>query len=311
MFLPFRRLSVLCATLLAGLWFISMNPSEARAQSSAQTGADRDREVRERLVIVGRQRMLAEALAEKLCYAEAGVAPEKNLGELYVLWNIFGWYHRGIRSGNRELELGPEPNRDVLLAWKGVDTHWQQLSRIYEPAIAGDTVTPTAFANVISKTDDVSQAAIDLMSRLRAAYADELGPRGFGSALLIDLYERQRMLGEQISKDVCLISQGDTATTRLESLTRTIEIFSASLAAFQNGRSDVGVPAPPTDGIARSLSDAQAHWQPVAAFAYASAIGQQLGPTELGEFSDAMNRFIVSMTAAINDLVLYQTQARQ
>lgn len=293
------RIALVAAIMTFGTWGASM-----------AAGPDRAEQVRERLVIAGRQRMLAEALAARLCYSQMGVDPSGMRNEVYVMWNIFGWYHQGMRSGNRELELGPELNRDVLLAWASVDTAWEPLRDIYRPVLSGNGVSADALDRAMALTGEVSDRATDLVARIRAAYADELGPRGFGSALLIDLYERQRMLGERIQKGVCLTASGASDATEQEALARTIEIFGASLEAFQNGREDVGVPSPPTPEIAQNLSDALAHWRPVAAFAYASAIGQQLGPQELSEFAEAMDLFIVNMTAAINGLVSHQNQTK-
>lgn len=299
-----RRTLWLCA--IAAMFALGTHT----ATRAADVARDRGEQVRERLVIAGRQRMLAEALAAKLCYSEMNITPADMRSDAYVMWNIFGWYHQGIRTGNRELELGPESNRDVLLAWASVDTAWKPLKDIYRPVLSGDGVSAPEFERAMKLTGDVSQRATDLVARIRDAYADELGPRGFGSALLIDLYERQRMLGERIQKGVCLTARGDADAAELEDLTRTIEIFSASLEAFQNGREDVGVPSPPTPQIAGNLSDALSHWRPVAAFAYASAIGQQLGKQELSEFADAMELFIVNMTAAINGLVSHQNKMK-
>lgn len=289
------------------IWLASFAPLSAQATDIQKPRAE---QVRDRLVIAGRQRMLAEALAARLCYSNMGVTAEKTRKEAYVMWNIFGWYHQGIRSGNRELELGPEFNRDVLLAWTAVDAGWGHLREIHALSLSGQAVEGPEFDRAMALTGDVTTGATNLVARIRSAYAEELGPRGFGSALLIDLYERQRMLGERIQKGVCLTARGDADATELEDLSRTIEIFGASLEAFQNGREDVGVPSPPTPEIAQNLSDALAHWRPVSAFAYASAIGQQLGKAELAEFAEAMDLFIVNMTAAINGLVSYQNKTK-
>lgn len=285
--------------------------AETGASSSTQTRTLEElrRQVRERIVTAGRQRMLAETMAGKLCFAESGIAPDLNRNRVYVSWNIFSWYHRGIRAGNVQLELDAEQDRKVLAAWRKLDAEWRTLSELYRPTLSGKRVVGTDFKTTIDKTRRVTEEATTLVATIRSAYAKDLGAQGFGSALLIDLYERQRMLGARIAKDVCLISRGDTGQARLEGLTRTIEIFNLSLEAFQNGREDVGVPSPPNRGIAQSLLDAQAHWRPVSAFAYASAIGQQLGPVELGEFSDAMELFNVKMTEAINRLVSHKNQS--
>ncbi|MEM7685241.1 MAG: type IV pili methyl-accepting chemotaxis transducer N-terminal domain-containing protein [Pseudomonadota bacterium] len=268
----------------------------------AQTAKDARLSIAERIVAAGRQRMLAEGMAASLCYVDQGVADARSRSQLYVMWNIFGWYHRAIVSGSQELDLGVELDPRVLAAWQEVDSLWTELRPLYDTPISGQPAQPSQFDDAVAITRDVTEAATDLVATLRSVYAARLGPQGFGSALLIDLYERQRMLAQRIAKDVCLVARGDARPERLADLTRTVEIFSLSLDAFQNGLSDAGVPPPPTDAIAQSLRNAGTHWRPVAALAYAAAQGMELDRSGLAEFSDAMDRFISHMTGAINAL---------
>lgn len=254
-------------------------------------------------MIAGRQRMLAEGMAANLCFAESGVAAERSRNQLYVMWNVFSWYHRGIVKGNLELGLPPEPSKKVLTSWIDVDRSWSELKEIYEPVLAGASVSAAAFDRAIALTNDVAQKSTVVVAALRSEHAKDLGQSGFGSGLLIDLYERQRMLAERISKNVCLIARGDRDEARLNDLSETVNVFRASLDAFQNGLSDMGVPPPPTPGIAESLQAAQFHWQSVAAFAFAIVGGMELGDDAMSEFADTMNLFNSNMTAALNQLV--------
>ncbi|MFK7944259.1 MAG: type IV pili methyl-accepting chemotaxis transducer N-terminal domain-containing protein [Paracoccaceae bacterium] len=285
----------------------------ARAEDQADNKGDRlaalmKRSVGERIVIAGRQRMLAEGMAAKLCYKVSGIQNASAGRDLYTMWNIFGWYHAGLRHGNTQLELSAESNLDVLNAWAQMDLIWGGLKGVYEGVIDSDTSDRGTLGVAVDLTEAVTDGASQLVATLRGAYSEQLGPQGFGSALLIDLYERQRMLGQKIAKDVCLVSLRDTPATRIAGLEKTLTLFNLSLDAFQNGLSDVGVPPPPTPEIAQLLKKARKDWQPAETWARAAAEGQALSQTELADFADAMDLFISDMTAAINALVAFKAR---
>ena len=295
--------------LIAGL-AVPVTPG---AQETAEDPAPKRsrEEVAELLVIAGRQRMLAEGMASKLCFAESGVVRRESQNELYVMWNIFDWYHAGLMFGNPQLDLAPEQSAEVIGAWRELDVDWAVLKAIYEPVLGGASVSAEDFSQAQTKTGEVTDGATDLVAALRANYSAELGPRGFGSALLIDLYERQRMLSQRLAKDVCLIARGDRAAARVDGLGEAVGIFSLSLDAFQNGLEEAGVPQPPTPEIAARLAEAKTYWDPVKPLADRAASGQALAPAELERFAVTMDRFLATMTAAINGLVAFNSREGQ
>ncbi|MEM1297780.1 MAG: hypothetical protein AAGH68_00780, partial [Pseudomonadota bacterium] len=165
-----------------------MAPVQAAAED---TKADRlaslvKRAVGDRIVIAGRQRMLAEGMAAKLCMKVSGVADEVTRRDLYTMWNIFGWYHAGLRNGNPQLDLNAERHPDVLNAWAQMDLIWGGLNGIYEGVIVTDQADPGTLDVAVDLTDTVTDGATQVVAALRGAYADQLGAQGFGSALLID-----------------------------------------------------------------------------------------------------------------------------
>ena len=278
----------------------------ATAPAPAAASGQSSEEVAERLVLAGRQRMLAQAMASQLCLIHAGVEQTQNRNELYINWNVFSWYHSGLRHGNTELKLSREFSPKVQAAWNDLDTSWAELKEIYEPEMAGRTIPARRYLRAQTITDDVTAKAVALVAALRSVYSKDLGARGFGAALLLDLYERQRMFAEKITKDVCLIHRGDTGAERLANLTGTIELFNLSLGAFLQGRSDAGVPPPPSPEIETHLAAADGEWQKIFFSADAAAQGIRLERDELAEFTTGMDRFVSAMTAAINALVVIQ-----
>ncbi|MEL6475733.1 MAG: type IV pili methyl-accepting chemotaxis transducer N-terminal domain-containing protein [Pseudomonadota bacterium] len=297
---PTRILCCALAVITApALW-----PAPVEAKSARE-------EVAEKLVLAGRQRMLAEGMAFKLCLTQSGVAAEQSLNELYVMWNVFSWYHAGLRYGNLQLDLSTERDRGVLASWRALDTDWAELKAIYEPAIGGQAVSEADFARAQAITETVSTRATDLVAALRSAYASELGARGFGTALLLDLYERQRMLAEQIAKEVCLIYRGDVTEARRQRLADARRLFTLSLEAFQKGRADAGVPKPPSPEIEAHLQDVQRHWVPADTLSEAAAGGRRPGAAEISAFNTSVDLTLSSMTAAINGLISIQRRAAE
>lgn len=294
------------AILMGALTGLSVPRAEAAGTSALLRQA-----IGERIVIAGRQRMLAEGMAAKLCLSYSGVESEANSRELYMMWNIFRWYHASLRTGNIELGLSIEANPDVLRAWREIDQVWGGLSGFYEEALDNGGVDPLTFQLAMDLTGTVTDGASNLVATLRSAYAEELGPRGFGNALLIDLYERQRMLAQKIAKDVCLIAQGDRSEARRTNLMETAGIFAASLDAFQNGLADVGVPPPPSEEIAGDLAEARHHWQTIAGLVASASLGNMPSAEETAAFAADMDLFIASMTGAINALTRLTTGVRQ
>lgn len=257
----------------------------------------------QRIMIAGRQRMLAEGMAAKLCLAESGLDPGPHRRELFVMWNIFDWYHSGLRKGNLNLRLSREFDSGVIGAWQDLDLIWGGLKATYDGYLTGQPASPGDVETVVLLTSAVTDGATKLVAALRSAYADQMGARGFGSALLIDLYERQRMLGNKIAKNVCLISKGGQHPELFEDLSGTLQLFGASLDAFQNGLPDVGVPKPPNAEIAAHLANARTHWQDAAPLAGAAAAGKPLSLEELAAFVSATDLFLSEMTNAIVDLL--------
>lgn len=260
-----------------------------------------------RIAIAGRQRMLAESMAKSACYAQSGIDTEASLQNLYVTWNVYGWYHRGLHSGNPQLELFPETDKRVLRRWEEIDKTWAGVAAVGKTAWQGQTLSAGQFETMMDRTREMSEQNNLLVSELRASYGDKLAASGGQmSALLIDLYERQRMLGQKLSKEVCLIARDFQTDNMRGSLSTTISTFSNSLDAFLTGMPALNIPAAPTPGIKDSLVTAKSHWTAITDVAKAAEAGQNISQEDLVRFREEMDLFLSDMTMAINLLVAHE-----
>lgn len=297
---PFRRLAGI-AVLAAALSPIAVSTSVAdKVEASPEI-------VGKRIAIAGRQRMLAESMAKSVCYAQSGIDNEASLRDLYITWNIYGWYHQGIYSGNVQLELFPESNRRVIRSWQTVDGVWVTMSDLNQAAWQGKKVSEGQFELMMGKTDEIAELSNRLVSELRARYGDRIAESGGQmSALLIDLYERQRMLGQKLSKEVCLIARDFNTDEVRASLDTTMSIFVNSLGAFQTGMPALSIPPAPTPEIQDRLATAQQHWDNIASVAEAARTGSAISREDLVRFREEMDLFLSDMTMAINLLVSHE-----
>ncbi|MEM9735732.1 MAG: type IV pili methyl-accepting chemotaxis transducer N-terminal domain-containing protein [Pseudomonadota bacterium] len=258
--------------------------------------------VAKRIDLAGRQRMLTERMAKFFCYARSGVNILSNVDKLSAARTLFTKTHFGFRDGDPNAALFAEESSAVLASWNRVDRSFTDLDAIYRRALGGELVTEDQALFVNELTQLVRSKANDMVAELRAAYAGYLGDGGFGSALLIDMYGRQRMLSQKLSKEVCLVAGGNDLERNLPELNETLNIFEASLEAFRKGAPFAGIPTPPTEEIAAQLEIAHGEWAPIRDTARKVAKGGAASFAELSSFADGADRFLVEMNKAVQML---------
>ncbi|MHA3914960.1 hypothetical protein [Halovulum sp. GXIMD14793] len=294
-----------CLGALA-LFMTVAGPQLATADENDQIAVSPET-VGKRIAIAGRQRMLAESMAKSTCYAQSEVDAKGSLQNLYVTWNVYGWYHQGIYFGNPQLELFPETDKRVIRRWQEADKTWVRVSPIGQAAWQGQTLSPSQFETFMDQTGEMSELNNLLVSELRARYGDKIAASGGQmSALLIDLYERQRMLGQKLSKEVCLIARDFQTEEMRASLGTTISTFSNSLDAFITGMPGLNIPPAPTPEIKDRLVTAKSHWTAITEVAQATETGGQISREDLVRFREEMDLFLSDMTMAINLLVAHE-----
>jgi len=291
-----RNFAFVAAICLSGS--IGMAPVKAVAQDVEVTSES----VATRIDVAGRQRMLAERMAAEFCYARSQVDTFESLDELKGGLDLFHGTHTAIKRGDNDAGLFAETNASLLKSWNQVNLLWVPLKGLYEQIIGGEFVSEEDFALANGLTVEVRARANDMVARMRSVYAEELGGDGFGDALLIDLYGRQRMLSQKLSKEVCLAAAGYQLDETLPELEATLKLFERSLGAFIEGLPVAGVPKPPTEEIASQLALANDAWSKISYVPQTIVTGGSLGIKELGVFRTGSTDFLRAMNKAVGML---------
>jgi len=257
--------------------------------------------------LAGRQRMLAERMASQFCYARSQVDTFESLDELKTSVELFNQTHVGLKRGDADLQLFEETKPAMLKAWSQVNLLWVPLKGLYEQIFEGEFVSEEDYSLANGLTVEVRARANDMVARMRSAYAEELGGDGFGDALLLDLYGRQRMLSQKLSKEVCLAAGGFELDATLPELEATLKLFDRSLGAFLEGLPVAGVPKPPTDEISAQLAVANATWSEISYIPQTIVTGGSLGLRELSVFRQGASKFLREMNQAVAMLTALKT----
>ncbi|QHQ36107.1 type IV pili methyl-accepting chemotaxis transducer N-terminal domain-containing protein [Algicella marina] len=305
-FFRFKSTALIGATLAAAIALPAIvEPAVAQSREGAT------KTMGTRYTIAGRQRMLSEGMASAICLSRLNVEQEENESDLYVMRNVFDWYHLGINGGNSGLELQAEQSRLVRRKWERVDKVWQDLSVKYDRVLEGVYIPESDFNAIIDETALLSDLNNSLVVSFRSEYEDEISADGgLGNALLIDLYERQRMLGKKLSKDICLIAQNYNVEESRASLVETVGIYENSVRAFIEGMPALGVPPAPTEEIRDQLELVSQNWASIRPIAEAVANGGQPDLDDLETLHGTMEKITGEMTQAIEALVRFKETAK-
>lgn len=274
---------------------VGLMPMQANAQDVEVSSES----VAIRINLAGRQRMLAERMASQFCYARSQVDTFDSLDDLKNASVLFHSTHVGLKSGDNDAMLFPEENPALLKAWSQVNLLWVPLKGLYEQILEGQFVTEEDYSLAMGLTSEVRTRANDMVARERSVYAEELAGDGFGNALLIDLYGRQRMLSQKLSKEVCLAAGGFELDQTLPELAATLKLFERSLGAFIEGLPVAGVPKPPTEEIAAQLARANDEWSKISYIPQTIASSGSLGINDLSVFRNGASVFLVEMNKAV------------
>ncbi len=252
-----------------------------------------------RIALAGQQRMLSERMAKSLCFARSGVDPMQQVDRLQDAMQAFDAVHRGLVEGNDALELYVETDPSVLEAWENLDILWFSLNAVYSRAIDGAPVSEREFSQVLGLTLEVDKRANDLVAQIRHKYAEKLGSGGLGKAILLDLYDRQRMLSQKLSKEVCLLSRGHKIDETAAEMAETLKLFDTSLRAFLEGMPIAGIPKPPSPAIAEALDRANEIWIGYRPVVSALASGGAASLSDLARVAEETEAFLLEMNTVV------------
>ena len=205
--------------------------------------------------------MLSQQIGSASCRLSAGIGDQAAATELSKARFEFSTIMNGLESGSAALGIpSPEKSSIVLGSIEEVRNIWKPINEAAGALASNAQGNDGAAAVIASKNLELLEATKILASDISGEYSNphELTQ---ADAMALRIAGRQRTLGHRISKEVCGIMTASSAVGTVDNLGSSLDMYSVSLSALQDGMAEAGVNPPPNDAIRGELSKISDTWR--------------------------------------------------
>ncbi|MEO0760615.1 MAG: type IV pili methyl-accepting chemotaxis transducer N-terminal domain-containing protein [Pseudomonadota bacterium] len=234
--------------------------------------------VTHRVTLAEEQAVITQRIPMCAGFIKLNVEPSRFLVNLEQEATQFERVLKGLRNGDAELNLEPEPSGEVLEALSAVEAVWPGMKQTVDKILASGFVEDEDFA-ALSRAD----AALLFMcenveKRLVSVYGDTA--QHLGILIAVELSVRQAMLTQKMSKEVTKIALGVKPEENRKILGETVTLFENTLEALLGGVEALKLPAPP-EHIKLALLEERSRWSDLGPAMKGIAGGGEAGLLEL------------------------------
>ncbi len=197
--------------------------------------------------VAGRQRMLAQRAAKEAFQIFLDIEPKKSAEDLR---KTMGLFEESLEKlARKDASLGLPPFTSAIVRQIGIEERtWKQMKIVLDKVLAGK-----GDIDELEMIDrEVTREAQELVTRLAGSYNNR-SDKPWGT--ILNLAGRQRMLSQQMAKDLFMVLLQANPEAHRSALGFAIEAFDQTLRGLMNGDSRVGLP-PITDQQALVKIDA-------------------------------------------------------
>jgi hypothetical protein len=256
----------------------------------------------ERVNFSGKLRMLSQRVAAAACNYNAGIDKDQSLAILLGAKSEFDKITYGLEFGDADLRMkGAEERRKTLFALNAVNEAWGEMSTAIDGLVQGTDMEASLDYIAGNNMELLSHAKL-LVSELSGQYSDPTAMLQ-ADAMLVDISGRQRMLTQKMSKEICLIWNGDHANA--DALKGTMQTFEVSLLALRDGLANAGIKPAPTENIHAGLEDIYGDWLALKPRLEAAVAGGSANEAERAEVFADLNVMLKEMNAVVGLYTIY------
>ena len=179
--------------------------------------------------LAGRQRMLTQKMSKEMLLVAAGMEADANRASLKKTAALFGNTLKGLRKGNKELDLRPAKSSITKKTLQQVGKIWIRFKKVVDKVVSGGKVPVQKVAELNLPLLKRMNVGVKLLER---EAKNELG--GAGNTV-INYAGRQRMLTQKMSKEMLLIYLNHNKKETEASLKKTTGWFGTTLQCLRDG----------------------------------------------------------------------------
>lgn len=277
-------------TLCLGMMVTAPLPVLA-AEASAE-------QIRQKINISGRQRMLSQRMAAKSCLSMADPSTTAYGLEAQQAHDSFRSQLTGLRLGSAEMNLPVETNADILAALDEVEATWDLFSAPVQQLAAG-YVDNAAMLQLFELNTEVLRLSNAAVQAIVGAHGASDMPANIAKA--IDVAGRQRMLTQKMLKEACFVSVGLATEDNVAALLATKDLFERSLNDLRNGNTELGIAPPTSPAVKEQLNEVSVLWEEYKSVLAqnAASAGSEKDAQLLRKASEAADRVLAASHQAV------------
>ncbi|SFJ88834.1 type IV pili methyl-accepting chemotaxis transducer N-terminal domain-containing protein [Jannaschia pohangensis] len=243
-------------------------------------------------------RALSEAIASASCRMSAGIETETATQELADFRDDFRAILAALENGSDIMGMpGAEKRARLLNVIHETESQWNPMDEAIAHLLDG-TGSQADTAVIRTSYKPLFDQTVILAADVSGQYSDPLELMQ-SDATVLNFADRQRMLVQRMTRDMCELAAGTASEGTLEELTATVELFDLSLTALRDGMPAAGVKPPPSDAIKASLSATYGVWQENHGIFDAVMAGQTPTPEDVVASAQLSRDLSVAMNNAI------------
>lgn len=258
----------------------------------------------QRINLSGRLRMLSQRIPGMACNCAAGIETAASEANLAAAVEEFSVILAGLQVGDPDLEIyGPEDSRRILNGINQLQERWEPIETLAADVLARNAENAAVDELAASSLPLLTDAQI-LVGRIVERHYDHVFEVQ-SEAFTIDFAGRQRMLLQQMSKNICLLHTETATEQTLQELEKGYALFDATLTALQNGMPEVGVLAPLNETVADGLQVVDDGWTALNPLLQRAMAGEKFDEATRVQLFHDLN----ALTGKMNETVKMYVQA--
>ncbi|MEO0911472.1 MAG: type IV pili methyl-accepting chemotaxis transducer N-terminal domain-containing protein [Pseudomonadota bacterium] len=268
----------------------------ALAAAPVPTFAATDAQIRRKINLAGRQRMLSQRMSKAAFFTALEVEASRHKSMMGEAHTLFDQTLSGLTSGDAELGLPGEQNEIVLESLHSVQRLWDVFGPLMAEVVARGGASESEISTIARMNTGLLFASDNVVKQLVSEYGSTTTELGL--AISINVAGRQRMLSQKMAKETALIALGYDSQSNRATLRETTRLFDNSLTALIDGLPSISLPAPP-DHIRLKLQEVKSIWADLKNICFEIEGGKEVDAFDLTAVASQTDPLLVTMNDAV------------
>jgi hypothetical protein len=218
-----------------------------------------DKELAITINLAGKQRMLIQKMSKEAMLIKLGIDIEKSQKSLKESSTLFDKTLKGLLYGDKDLDLVPIKDKKIRASLQNIEKLWRPFYKKIKDIYQLKNLTDDTFKYI----EENNLKLFNEMNKIVYLYADSgtQGDNKLAMANDINLAGKQRMLTQQIAKDLLFYQAGLNRDKALKSIKKSVKLFDKTLKGLFNGDKELKIIGTKLPDIVNQLKVVEKSWK--------------------------------------------------